>query len=217
MKGEPHAAEENGVPAGSAIRVLLADDEVMTREAIAALLDLEPDITVVAQAGGGDGAVELARRHVPDVALLDVEMPGGGIEALARIRAQTPQTRPCILTRHARAGTLRRALHAGAAGFIAKSASARELADVVRRVAGGERYVDPFLAAEALAEPESPLTARELEVLDLVRIGLTTAQISSSLHLARGTVRNYLSAAIEKLGARTRYEAAEAAREAGWL
>ncbi|MBE3001464.1 response regulator transcription factor [Nocardiopsis sp. HNM0947] len=199
------------------VRVVLADDETVTREAVAALLDLEEDLAVIGEAPDADGAVALAEQHAPDVALLDLEMPGGGLAALARIRAAVPGTAVCVLTRHARSGLLRQALRAGAAGFVPKSTSARELAAVVRELADGGRHVDPELAADALVEPECPLTERELQVLSQVQGGVTTARIAASLHLAPGTVRNYLSSAIEKLGVRTRYEAADAARESGWL
>lgn len=199
------------------VRLVLADDEAMTRESVAALLALEPDLTVVGQAVDADTAVELVERTGADVALLDVDMPGDGLNALTRIRRSRPDVRACILTRHARPGLLRRALREGAVGFVAKSTSARDLAGVVRTVAGGGRHVDSTLAADALVEPLCPLTDRELEVLAQVRRDASTAQIAAALHLARGTVRNYLSSAIEKLGVRTRYEAADAARDSGWL
>lgn len=199
------------------IRVLLADDEVMTREAIAALLDLEEDLTVVTQVPNGVAAAAQAAKHTPDVALVDVEMPGGGVEALQGIARTAPNTKVCMLTRHARPGLLRFALEAGAMGFVAKSSSVGQLADIVRRVAAGERYVDPFVAAEALAEPRSPLTPQETAILRLVEQRVSTSQIADSLHLARGTVRNYLSTVMAKLNAQTRHEAATTARESGWL
>lgn len=199
------------------IHVLLADDEAMTREAIAALLDLEPDITVVAQAKDGATALAAAVEHSPDIAMLDIEMPEGGLELLEKVRARCPKIHCVILTRHASPGALRRALKAGANGFIAKTTSAKMLTKVVRRVAAGDRYVDPYLAADALAEPACPLSERELSILAEVNQTSTTSDIAKKLHLANGTVRNYLSAILDKLNVRTRHEAADLARESGWL
>ncbi|MFD3686116.1 response regulator [Nocardiopsis sp. NPDC058631] len=199
------------------IRVLLAEDEAMTREAIAALLDLEPDISVVAQAENGTAALAAALEHRPDIVMLDVEMPDGGLVLLERLKKHCPTTRCVILTRHANPGALRRALKEGANGFIAKSTSAQVLSDVIRRVAEGDRYVDPYLAADALAEPSCPLSERELSILAEVSQTSTTGDIARKLHLANGTVRNYLSAILDKLNVRTRYEAAELARESGWI
>ncbi|MGI5221672.1 response regulator transcription factor [Nocardia sp. CA-290969] len=211
---------EHRAPLGSRespTRLLIADDENMTREAIAALLDMEPDIEIVGQAADGAAALVIAREHMPDVAFVDVEMPGGGEELVAALALASPATRACILTRHARARVLRRSLQAGAAGFVAKTASSRILADVVRRLAAGERYVDPALAADALAEPPCPLSDRELQILVRVDIGESTTTIAKRMHLASGTVRNYLSSALTKLGVRTRQEAVAIARDSGWL
>ncbi|WP_223809072.1 response regulator transcription factor [Nocardiopsis listeri] len=199
------------------IRVLLAEDEAMTREAIAALLDLEPDITVVGQADNGGDAFRIALESRPDIVMLDIEMPDGGLVLLGRLRKHCPNVRCVILTRHANPGTLRRALKEGATGFIAKSTSAQSLSNVLRRVAVGDRYVDPYLAADALAEPSCPLSERELSILAEVDQSTTTKDIAAKLHLANGTVRNYLSGILEKLDVKTRYEAAGLAREAGWI
>lgn len=202
---------------GNLIRVLLAEDEAMTREAIAALLELEPDISVVAQADNGDDAFRSALDLRPDIVMLDIEMPDGGLVLLGRLRKNCPNVRCVILTRHANPGTLRRALKEGATGFIAKSTSAQSLSTVLRRVAEGDRYVDPYLAADALAEPSCPLSERELSILAEIEQSNTTKDIAAKLHLANGTVRNYLSGILEKLDVKTRYEAAEQAREAGWI
>jgi two-component system response regulator DesR len=203
------------------ITVLLADDEQLTRGAIAALLGLEPDLDVVAQASTGQEALDAAARHAPDVAVLDVEMPGmDGVTVAARITETRPGTRCVMLTRHARPGVLRRALAAGARGFVPKSAPASLLADVIRRVAAGGRYVDSDIAAQALSDAACPLTERERDLLR--RVGDTTttttaAQLGAALHLSPGTVRNYLSSAMTKLGARSRTEAARIARDYGWI
>lgn len=199
------------------IRVLLAEDEAMTREAIAALLELEPDISVIGQADNGSDAFKAALELRPDIVMLDIEMPDGGLVLLSRLREHRPNVRCVILTRHANPGTLRRALKKGATGFIAKSTSAQSLANVLRRVAAGDRYVDPYLAADALAEPSCPLSERELSILAEVDQSNTTKDIAARLHLASGTVRNYLSGILDKLDVKTRYEAAELAREAGWI
>jgi two-component system response regulator DesR len=195
-------------------RVLLADDEQLTREAVAALLDLEGDLEVVAQADDADTAIEAIGRLRPDVAVLDVEMPGGG--GLAVVERWASEVTCVMLTRHARPGVLRRALEAGARGFLAKSASASTLAVVIRRVAGGARYVDADLAADALTG-DCPLTDRELDVLRLVRADASTDAIAADLHLSTGTVRNHVSAAITKLQVSSRSEAARAAHDAGWI
>jgi len=200
------------------IRLLLADDQALVRGAIASLLDLEPDLEVVAEVGRGDEVVEAARRHRPDVALLDVEMPGlDGIAATRALRAAVPGCRVLVVTTFGRPGYLRRALEAGASGFVVKDTPARQLADAVRRVHAGLRVVDPALAAESLAAGESPLTEREGEVLRAARDGATVADLAAALHLSEGTVRNHLSSAIGKTGARTRAEAVRLAEEAGWL
>lgn len=199
------------------IRVLLADDEGMIRSALAALLRLEPDIDVVAEAADGAQAVAAAVRLQPDVCLLDLEMPGlDGVQVTERLNRTVP-TRCVVVTRHARPGVLRRALAAGAAGFVPKSRSAHELAAVIRRVAAGERYVDPEIAADALSDERPPLTDRELDVLRAGRHGETTAQIARSLSLAPGTVRNHVSAVLAKLRVTTRQQAVLLAEERGWI
>jgi two-component system, NarL family, response regulator DesR len=200
------------------IRVLIADDQHLVRGALAALLSLEDDIEVVAQVGSGDEVVPAARQARPDVALLDIEMPGAdGITATAALRADQPECRVLILTTFGRPGYLRRAMEAGADGFIVKDAPAEELADAVRRVSQGLRVVDPVLAAESLATGHNPLTARERDVLLAARDGGTVADIARALVLGEGTVRNYLSSAIGKTGARTRTEAVRIAEQHGWL
>ncbi|MCO1614735.1 response regulator [Micromonospora tulbaghiae] len=200
------------------IRVLLADDEELIRLALAALLDLEPDIEVVAHAHDGRSALDAALAHRPDVAVLDLEMPPpGGVEVAAELTRALPGCAPVILTGHGRPAQLRPALTAGVRGFLAKGAPGGALADVIRRVHSGARYVDPALAAEALTLPECPLTPRELETLRLAELGTPVAVIARRTHLAAGTVRNHLSACVQKLGAADRAEAVRRAREAGWL
>lgn len=200
------------------IRVLLADDQALVRGAMAALLDLEPDLTVVAQVGRGDEVVTAARDSGAEVCLLDVEMPGmNGLDAAAALRAQLPDVRSLIVTTFGRPGYVRRALEAGAAGFVVKDTPARQLADAVRRVHSGLRVVDPTLAAESLMDGPSPLTDRESELLLLALDGSPVSAIASAVHLSEGTVRNHLSAAIGKTGASTRGEAARIARDRGWL
>ncbi len=200
------------------IRVLLADDQHLVRGALAALLALEGDIEVVAEVGRGDEVVEAATRTHPDVALLDIEMPGlDGIAAAGALRAAMPACRVLMLTTFGRPGYLRRAMEAGAHGFVVKDAPAKELADAVRRVAAGGRVVDPALAAATLARGPSPLTTREREVLVASRDGATIADIAARLVLSEGTVRNYLSAAITKTGSRNRVEALHIAEANGWL
>ncbi|WP_310722739.1 response regulator transcription factor [Streptomyces sp. N2A] len=200
------------------IRVLLAEDQSMVREALAALLSLEADLEVVAQAARGDEVVATARAHDVDVALLDIEMPGlTGLDAAAALRRELPGVKIVILTTFGRPGYLRRAMEAGADAFLVKDAPAARLADAVRRVLRGERVIDPALAAAALADGASPLTAREREVLRTAADGSTNAEIAAALHLSQGTVRNYLSTAIQKTGARNRAEAVRTARDKGWL
>lgn len=200
------------------IRLLLADDQALVRGALAALLDLEPDLTVVAQVGRGDEVVEAARTHHADVALLDVEMPGiDGIAAAAALKTQYPACRSLIVTTFGRPGYVRHALDAGASGFVVKDTPADQLADAVRRVHQGLRVIDPELAVESLAVGQSPLTDRERDVLVVAATGGTVADIARETFLSEGTVRNYLSAAMGKTGARTRAEAVRLAQEYGWL
>jgi two-component system response regulator DesR len=200
------------------IRVLLADDQALVRGALAALLGLEHDLVVVAQVSSGDEVLAAAREYHPDVALLDVEMPGAdGITATAALRAELPEVKVLMVTTFGRPGYLRRAMAAGASGFVVKDTPARELADAVRRVHAGLRVVDPALAAETLATGASTLTERETEVLRAARAGGTVSQLARELFLSEGTVRNYLSAAIGKTGAATRAEAVRIAESNGWL
>jgi two-component system response regulator DesR len=200
------------------ITLLLADDQALVRGALATLLGLEPDLSVVAEVGRGDEVVPAAREARPDVALLDVEMPGlDGIAATRALRAAVPSCKVLVVTTFGRPGYLRRALEAGASGFVVKDTPARQLADAVRRVHAGLRVVDPALAAESLAAGSSPLTVRETEVLQAARDGGTVADLAAALHLSEGTVRNHLSSAIGKTGARTRAEAVRLAEDAGWL
>jgi two-component system, NarL family, response regulator DesR len=200
------------------ITVLLADDQHMIRGALAALLALEPDIEVVGQVGRGDQVVEQVVALRPDVALLDVEMPGlDGLAAAAAIATMAPATRVLILTTFGRPGYLRRAMESGATGFMVKDAPADQLADAVRRVHRGDRVVDPVLAAETLAGGTSPLTGRERDVLVAARDSATVADIAATLFLSEGTVRNYLSSAIAKTGTRNRGEALRIAQDRGWL
>ena len=200
------------------ISLLLADDQALVRGALAALLDLEPDLSVVAEVGAGDAVVPAVLEHLPDVALLDVEMPGmDGIEATRALKAARPQTRVLIVTTFGRPGYLRRALQAGADGFVVKDTPAKQLADAVRRVHAGLRVVDPVLAADSLATGESPLTARESDVLRAARDGSSVAAIAGRLFLSEGTVRNHLSSAIGKTDSANRAEAVRVADQNGWL
>jgi two-component system response regulator DesR len=200
------------------IRVLLAEDQAMIREALAALLSFEEDMEVVAQVGRGDEVKQAAQDTKPDVALLDIEMPGmDGLSAAAELRLTCPDTRIIILTTFGRPGYLRRAMESGASGFIVKDSPADKLARTIRDVLAGQRVIDPDLAAAALAEGASPLTPRERDVLAASHDGTTIAQIAASLYLSEGTVRNYLSSCIQKTGARNRTEALRIARERGWL
>jgi two-component system response regulator DesR len=200
------------------IRVLVAEDQSMVRGALRALLELEDDITVVAEVGRGDEVLAVAREHRPDVALLDIEMPGrDGIEAARELAAELPAVRAVVLTTFGRPGFLRRAMEVGAAGFLVKDAPVAELATAIRAVVAGERVIDRELAAAALALGATPLSAREADVLREAADGATVADIARRLFLSEGTVRNYLSSAIGKTGARTRVEAARVAADKGWL
>jgi len=200
------------------IRVLIADDQALVRGALVALLRLEHDIEVVAEVGSGAEAVAAASAHAPDVALLDVQMPGmDGLTAAAELRTAAPQCRVIVCTTFGRPGYLARAMTAGAAGFVVKDAPPEQLVDAVRRVQAGLRVVDPVLAAESLASGRSPLTPREREVLLAAARGGTVAEVAKLVHLTQGTVRNHLSAAIGKTGARTSADAVRLAEERGWL
>jgi two-component system response regulator DesR len=200
------------------IRVLLADDQALVRGAMAALLSLETDLEVVAEVGRGDEVVEAAQRSGAQVCLLDIEMPGlDGIEAARRIAAELPGCRSLVVTTFGRPGYLRRALDAGASGFVVKDTPARELAEAVRRVHAGLRVVDPTLATASLVGGPNPLTDRERDVLREALEGAPVATIAARMHLSQGTVRNYLSAAIGKTGTSTRVEAAQVAQQRGWL
>jgi len=200
------------------IRLLLADDQALVRGALAALLDLEIDLEVVAEVSRGDEVVAAAVAEQVDVALLDIEMPGmDGIAATAALRRALPSCRVLIVTTFGRPGYLRRAIEAGASGFVVKDTPARQLAEAVRRVHAGLRVLDPALAEESLVSGASPLTARETEVLRAARGGDTVADVAAVLHLSEGTVRNHLSSAIGKTGARNRAEAVKLAEDRGWL
>ncbi len=200
------------------VKVLLADDQALVRGALAALLALEPDLEVVAEVGRGDEVVDAARRSGAQVCLLDIEMPGiDGIAAAAAVRDELPGVRTLVVTTFGRPGYLRRALEAGASGFVVKDTPARQLAEAVRRVHAGLRVVDPSLATESLVAGATPLTEREREVLRVALRGGTVAAIAGQVHLSAGTVRNHLSAAIGKTGTSTRAEAARVAQERGWL
>jgi two-component system response regulator DesR len=199
------------------IRIVIAEDQALVLGALAALLEIEGDIEVVGRAADGREALELVERHAPDALLADIEMPRmTGLELAAELARRGSRTRTLIVTTFARPGYLRRALEAGAAGYLLKDSPAEALAAAVRRVAAGGRAIDPALAAEAWTEPD-PLTDRERQVVRLAGEGLSTAKIAGELHLSEGTVRNYLSEAIGKLGAGNRVEAARIAREKGWL
>jgi two-component system response regulator DesR len=200
------------------IRVLLADDEHLIRGALAALLALEDDLTVVAEAAGGDEALAMARAHRPDVAVLDLQMPGlDGVAVAASLGTAAPGCAAMIVTSHGRPGALKQALSAGVRGFVPKTVSAQRLAEVIRTVHAGGRYVDPELAADAIAAGDSPLTPREAEVLELAADGAPVSDIARRASLTPGTVRNYLSSAMTKLDAENRHAAARIARERGWL
>jgi two-component system response regulator DesR len=200
------------------IRVLLAEDQAMVRGALAALLNREQDITIVAEIARGDEVLAAARSAAPDVALLDIEMPGAsGIEVAAALHKHLPACKVLILTTFGRPGYLRRAMEQGVVGFLVKDAPAAQLATAIRRAVAGERIVDPLLASAALSEGENPLTEREQVILQLVRQGASNAEIASALVLTEGTVRNYLSSAMQKVNASTRVEAAVRAEQKGWL
>ncbi|WP_327046282.1 response regulator transcription factor [Microbispora sp. NBC_01189] len=200
------------------IRVVLAEDQSMVRGALASLLGLEPDIEVVGEAANGDEAVAVAVATRPDIALLDIEMPGrDGIAAAEELRRRVPGCRVVILTTFGRPGYLRRAMEAGAVAFLVKDSPARDLAAAIRRVLRGERVIDPGLAAAALSAGPNPLSPRERDVLSAAADGSTINDIALRLHLSEGTVRNYLSAAIQKTGARNRIEAVRKAQAQGWL
>ncbi|MEU0568119.1 response regulator transcription factor [Nonomuraea sp. NPDC005983] len=200
------------------IRILIADDEHLIREAIAGLLELEDDFEIVGQVASGDEALKTALRLRPDVALLDLQMPPpDGIEVARQLTNQLPECRSIIVTSHGRPGYLKSALSAGVRGFLPKTTSSRNLAQVVRKIAAGGRHVDPELAAEAIGAGDSPLTPREADVLALARDGAPVDEIAQRVSLSRGTVRNYLAAAIAKLGASNRHEAARIAAEHGWI
>ena len=200
------------------VRVLLAEDQAMVRGALSALLSLEDDIEIVAEASRGDQVLPAALNTLPDVALLDIEMPGGdGLEAAAVLHERLPSCLVVILTTFGRSGYLKRAMESGAVGFLLKDAPASELAKAIHRVMKGERVVDPALAAAALSEGDNPLTEREREVLAASEGGATIEDIAARLYLSEGTVRNYLSTAIKKLGTRNRVEAARLAEKKGWL
>jgi two-component system response regulator DesR len=202
----------------SSIRVILAEDQTMVLGALSALLELEPDITVVAQAANGREALTAVSRLAPDVLVTDIEMPQmTGLELAASLRTTHPSTRTIILTTFARPGYLRRALDAGARGYLLKDRPASELADAVRRVHRGLRVVDPALATEAWNAEPDPLTERERQILQRAGDGRSSIEIATELRLSEGTVRNYLSEAIAKLGASNRVDAARIARTKGWL
>jgi two-component system response regulator DesR len=200
------------------IRVLIAEDQSMVRGALASLISLEPDIEVIAQVARGDEVLAAALEARPDVALLDIEMPGAtGLDAAEQLAVQLPSCRVLILTTFGRPGYLRRAMEGGASGFVLKDAPASELSSAIRRALRGERVVDPGLAAAALSQGESPLTAREHEVLAASRDHATVAELAGALYLSPGTVRNHLSSVMSKLDARNRGEAVRIAEERGWL
>lgn len=200
------------------IRVLLAEDQAMVRGALAALLRLEGDLEIVAEIARGDEVVETAVAARPDVALLDIEMPGmNGLDAAAALHARLPTCRVIILTTFGRPGYLRRAMESGVVGFLVKDAPSAQLATAIRRAVAGERIVEPTLAATALSGGGNPLTERERDVLTIATRGASIAEIATTLSLSEGTVRNYLSVAIQKLNAQNRVEAARIAEQQGWL
>ena len=200
------------------IRVILADDETLIRQALAGLMELEDDIDVVGLAASGEEALMVARKHQPDVALLDLQMPDrDGIDVAKVLHEEMPTCGCVIVTSHGRPGYLKNALEAGVRGFLPKTVTASALASAVRTVAEGGRYVDPQLAAEAIGSGDSPLTAREADVLSLASEGSPIDEIAQRAHLSAGTVRNYLSSAVAKLQVQNRHEAARKALERGWI
>ncbi|SCD75360.1 two component transcriptional regulator, LuxR family [Streptomyces sp. DvalAA-14] len=200
------------------IRILLAEEMHMVRGALVALLDLEEDFHVVAEAERGDEIVPRALKHRPDVAIIDIDLFGNdGLTAAAQLHERLPHCRTLILTSLARSGTLRRALTARVYGYLLKEAPPQELAEAVRRVASGQRTIDPGLALSAWESGDSPLTNRETEVLKVAAEGAEVPEIAKRLHLATGTVRNYLTSAVIKLNARNRVDAIRIARETGWM
>jgi two-component system response regulator DesR len=206
------------MPPPAKIRVLLAEDQTMLRGALAALLSLEPDITVIAAAGDGNEALKLTQQHRPDIVVTDIEMPHRtGLELAAALQEADSKARVIILTTFARPGYLRRALDAGARGYLLKERPASELAEAIRKVHAGLRAIDPALAAEAWSADVDPLSDRERQILRRAGDGRTTAEIATDLRLSEGTVRNYLSEVIAKLGATNRTDAARIARMRGWL
>ncbi|QNH96259.1 response regulator transcription factor [Corynebacterium anserum] len=200
------------------IRVLIADDQSLVRGALAALLGIERDIDVVAETSIGSEVVELVRKHGVHVALLDIEMPGmSGIEAAAALTSAGLSCRSIIVTTFGRPGYLKKALTAGASGFVVKDTPPEQLAEAVRRVHAGHRVIDPTLAEESLFTPDSPLTEREIEIARVAITGADTREIAKQLHLTQGTVRNHVSSIIAKTGAGNRYEAARRAKDSGWI
>ncbi|MFF8917399.1 response regulator [Streptomyces sp. NPDC015032] len=200
------------------MRVLLADDENLIRGALAALLSLEEDIDVVAQASDGKEAVTMACKHAPDVAVLDLVMPHmDGIGVTGAIAAELPSCRCLIVTSHGLPGHFKRALSAGVMGFASKNLSARDLAGIIRTVHAGRRYVEPSITTNAIKAGDSPLTAREMDLLNLAADGAPVTEVAERAVLNPGTVRNYLSSAITKLGVSNRHEAVGKAREQGWI
>ncbi|HEY7340155.1 MAG TPA: response regulator transcription factor [Ktedonobacterales bacterium] len=200
------------------IRILLAEDQAMVRGALVALLSLETDMEIVAEVARGDEVVAAVLAAQPDVALLDIEMPGcDGLTAAAQVHAQLPSCRILMLTTFGRPGYLRRAMESGVVGFLLKDAPAAQLSSAIRRAMAGERVVDPTLAVSALSDGVSPLTERERDVLAAAAHGASVAEIAATLYLSEGTVRNYLSVAMQKLNAHNRIEAAHIAEEKGWL
>ena len=200
------------------IRLLVAEDQALVRGALVTLLSLEPDLEVVAEVGRGDRVVAAALEHRPDVALLDVQMPGRcGLEVAGELADRLPPCRVAIVTTFARSGSLRRAMQVGASGFLLKDTPCEALPDAIRRLAAGGHVIDPALAAQALSEGPNPLTKREQDVLRDARDRATLGQVAAALHLSEGTVRNYVSSAIGKLGVRTRSEAIHLCAERGWI